>query len=274
MSSSLNLKQDEPQLAAWNDNVYLVWDVGGAWVASSTTAGASWTIANLNPAVSPTMVREPWIATSGSNVYVTWNDNSGYGATNGQFYHPYIDVSNNNGATWGGIVNLLPKGTSDWEVEVAASGNNAFVTIRDHTTTYSTNGDVLFEATYDAGSTWVPALGSSPLNLSNDPGITGWATGIAVSGNTVALVYPSNCVTGQTAPFPNSGSGDCTMEVSYSNDNAQTFFAPVNASLDRRAGPTTDIASSCISASGSYAYAVWQDEPQTTFQVYFSAVSG
>ena len=114
---------DEPQIAAWGNYVYATWDRNGAWFDVSANNGATWSAAvNLNPnskTVPAGLVREPWIAASGPNVYVTWNDNSGYGTTNGPIYDPYIMISNNNGKTWnqnfspkGVKVNLMPSSTS------------------------------------------------------------------------------------------------------------------------------------------------------------------
>ena len=184
-------------------------------------------------------MREPWIAASGSNVYITWNDNSGYGALNGKLYHPYIMVSNNFGATFtsSNKIDLFPNTTSSWETQVAASGNKVYVVMRDHTPTFTTNGDVMFMQSADAGHTWTPTLGTSaPMDVSNDNQITGWSNGIGVSGNTVAFAYLSDCVTGQQEPSPNSGPGDCGMMVSYSSNGGTSFYPQVNISSDRTAG--------------------------------------
>jgi hypothetical protein len=55
----------------------------------------------------------------------------------------------------------------------------------------------------DAGHTWSPTLGTSaPTDVSNDNQITGLSNGIGISGNTVALAYLSDCVTGQQGAFP------------------------------------------------------------------------
>lgn len=276
---------DEPQIAAWGNYVYATWDRNGAWFAYSSNNGATWsTPVNLNPgskSVPAGLVREPWITASGSNVYVTWNDDSGYGTTLGTVYDPYIMVSNNNGLTWnqnyspkGVKLNLMPTSTSSWEIQAQAVGNSVYVIWRDHTPAYTTNGDILMMMSTNAGLTWTPALGTTPMDVSDDNQITGWSNGIGVSGSTVAIAYMSDCVTGLQEPSPNSGSGDCGMMVSYSNNGGQSFYPEVNVSNDRTAGPITDVSSSNFAVSGSNVYVTWQDEPQTTFQVYFSSTDG
>jgi hypothetical protein len=126
----------------------------------------------------------------------------------------------------------------------------------------------------NAGLSWTPALGATPMDVSNDNQITGWSNGIAISGSTVALAYMSDCVTGQQEPSPNSGPGDCGMFVSYSNNGGASFYPQVNVSNDRSAGPISDISSSNFAASGQYVFAVWQDNAASNFQVYFSATNG
>ena len=216
----------EPQIAAWGNDVYATWDRGGAWLGASTNNGQTWTVKNANAPNTGT-VREPWIAASGPNVYVTWNDNSGYGATNGAQYHPYIMVSNNFGAsfTTKNKIDLFPNTTSSWEIQDAAVGNTVYVTWRDHTPAYTTNGDVLLMQSNDAGHTWTPALNTAaPIDVSNDNQITGWSNGIRFSGSTVALAYMSDCVTGQQEPSPNSGreTVGCSSGTATMGDNPST----------------------------------------------------
>ena len=275
---------DEPQIAAWGTYAYVTWDRNGAWFTSTANSGATWsTPINLNSAkgIPSGLVREPWIAASGPNVYVTWNDNSGYGTTNTGSYDPYIMISNNNGLSWnqnfspkGVKLNLMPSSTSSWETQVAAMGNSVYVAWRDHTPAYTTNGDVVMMMSSNAGLTWSPGLGTSPMDVSNDNQITGWSNGVGVSGSTVAVAYLSDCVVGLQEPSPNTGAGDCGMMVSYSNNGGQTFYSQVNVSNDRTAGPITDIASSNFAVVGSYVYVVWQDNAASNFQVYFSKTDG
>ena len=272
---------DEPQLAAWGKNAYLEFDAGGApeegvYITVSTNQGATWapptTLMFLNQ--TGALDREPWIAASGSNVYATWNSNSGIGSNNPGSYNAYVSVSNDNGTTFSAPLNLYPSGMVDWEAQVAAQGNSAYITFRDHTSA-TRKGDVFFLQSNDAGHTWSPAVPTTPpLDLSNDNGITGWANGIAVSGNTIGLGYLSYCATGQQSPSPNSGPGDCGVFGSYSSNNGASFSPETNVSNDKTAGPITDIASSTVAASGPYVYLAWQDESKSTFQVYFSETSG
>lgn len=278
---------DEPQIAAWGTYAYATWDRNGPYFSYTSNNGLTWsTPVNLNPGsktVPAGTTREPWISASGSNVYVTWNDNSGYGTTLGDVYDPYIMVSNNNGQTWnqnapvkGVKLNLMPNSSSSWEIQVQAVENTVYVVWRDHTPAYTTNGGVLYMYSTNAGETWTPSLDSAiPTNVaSNDNSIKGWTNGIGVSGNTVAVAYLSDCTTGLQEPSPNSGSGDCAMQAVYSNNGGQSFFPEVNISDDKTSGPITDISSSNFAVSGSYVFVTWQDEAASNFQVYFSATNG
>ncbi len=106
---------DEPQIAAWGTYAYATWDRNGPFFSFTSNNGLSWSNpVNLNPGsktVPAGTTREPWVTASGPNVYVTWNDNSGYGTTISPApYDPYIMVSNNYGATWN--QNAAVKGVS------------------------------------------------------------------------------------------------------------------------------------------------------------------
>lgn len=275
---------DEPQITAWGAYAYATWDRNGPYVSYTSNNGLTWSNpVNLNPgtkAVPAGTTREPWITAAGSNVYVTWNDNSGYGTSLGKVYDPYIMVSNDNGLKWnvnnGGVkLNLMPNSSSSWEIQDQAVGNTVYVIWRDHTPNYTVNGDILMMISTNAGATWTPSLDSSiPMDVSNDNQITGWSNGIGVSGSTVALAYMSDCITGEQEPSPDSGPGDCGMMVSYSNNGGSSFFPEVNISNDRTAGPITDVSSSNFAVSGTNVYAVWQDQAASNFQVYFSMTNG
>ncbi len=275
---------DEPQIAAWGSYAYATWDRNGPYFAYTSNNGLTWSNpVNLNPgtkSVPAGTTREPWITAAGSNVYITWNDNSGYGTTLGKIYDPYIMISNNNGQSWnlnyGGVkLNLMPNSSSSWEIQDQAAGNSVYVVWRDHTPAYTTNGDDLMMISNNAGLTWTPALHTAiPMDVTDDNQITGWTNGIGVSGSTVAIAYLSDCVNGLQEPSPNSGSGDCGMMVSYSNNGGQSFFPEVNVSNDRTAGPITDISSSNFAVSGSSVFVTWQDQAASNFQVYFSSTNG
>lgn len=276
---------DEPQIAAWGTYAYATWDRNGPYFAYTSNNGVTWSNpVNLNPGtktVPAGTTREPWITASGPNVYVTWNDNSGYATSLGKIYDPYIMVSNNYGQTWntnnGGVkLNLMPNSSSSWEIQDQAVGNTVYVIWRDHTPSYGVNGSVFFMMSTNAGQTWTPALDTqAPVDISNgDPGVTGWSNGIGVSGSTVALAYMGACSTGEQEPSPDSGPGDCNMMAAYSNNGGQSFYQETDVSTDGTSGPITDVASSNFAVSGSDVFVTWQDEPSTTFQVYFSMTTG
>ncbi len=260
-----------PQIAAYGNYAFATWNGGGAWFSESNNSGLNWSTP-INVAAPNTQdVDSPWVSGWGSNVYITWNDNY----TTGN-YEPYIAVSNDNGSTWTPRQLLLSGAKNDYQVQVTAVGSNAYVIFRDHSSPYHTftnskNGSVFFEASYDNGTHWTPYYSTSPGDLANgSQGITGWADGVAVSGNDVGFAYLSGCSVGQYEPFPNSGNGDCNMYASYSNDSGTTFMPQIQLSTDFLAGPIRQISSSNYAMSGSNMYVAWQDNSTSNFQIYLS----
>ena len=66
--------------------------------------------------------RNPQIATSGNNVYVTWYDNT---PGNNDIF---VAASSNNGTSFGTPINLSNNPGSSIIPQIAASGNNVYVT--------------------------------------------------------------------------------------------------------------------------------------------------
>lgn len=98
------------------------------FVASSTNNGASFTTTQVSSAGGIT----PALAAAGSNVYVTWNDDSPCPVTalnlkiNGTTEDCImVDSSTNNGASWSTPVELNP--STNGEAQVVASGSYAYV---------------------------------------------------------------------------------------------------------------------------------------------------
>ena len=186
----------EEQLVASNHTAYFIAD--GVYFSATYNDGLNWTAPIVLygiylygsgcPTLSSPCVysfgREPWIAASGSNVYVTFNaidlasppNASGLGSSN-PIYRIYGLTSNDNGSTWysGNSTNpshqlttfppvvttpadqqkFLMSGAikSDWEPENIAFGNNAVLTFHS-----VGNQGIYMMNTTNAGVSWVARI--------------------------------------------------------------------------------------------------------------------
>ena len=96
----------------------------------------------------------PQIAAIGNNVYVTWNDDTPAGN-----FDILFAVSNNNGTSFGNPINLSNNAGFSFNQEIAAIGNNVYVTWQDNTP----GNDDIFVITN------AKPFGT-PVNISNNPG--------------------------------------------------------------------------------------------------------
>ena len=100
----------------------------------------------------------PQIATSGNNVYVTWHDDTPAGNSD-----IFFAVSNNNGTSFGNPINLSNNAGVSSFPQIAAIGNNVYVTWHDNTP--AGNFDILFASSNNNGTSF-----GTPINLSNNIG--------------------------------------------------------------------------------------------------------
>ena len=98
----------------------------------------------------------PQIAASGNNVYVTWYDDT---PGNSDIF---FAVSNNNGISFGTPINLSNNTGGSSSPQIAAIGNNVYVTWEDDT---PGNSDIFFAASNNNGTSF-----GTPINLSNNTG--------------------------------------------------------------------------------------------------------
>ncbi len=143
----------------------------------------------------------PAIATSGNNnVYVAWQDDN---LTPNRF-DVLFAASNNNGTSFGTPINLSNNIGFSGNPQIAAVGNNVYVTWTDTT---PGSQDILFAASNNNSTSF-----GTPINLSNNAG-SSFGAQIAVSGNNVYVTW-----------FDNTP-GDFDIFVIT---NAQPFGTPVN----------------------------------------------
>ena len=88
----------------------------------------------------------PQIAVSGNNVYVTWEDTTPGNAD------IFFAVSNNNGVSFGTPINLSNNTGNSINPQIAASGNNVYVTWHDDTP--AGDRDIFFAASNNNGTSF------------------------------------------------------------------------------------------------------------------------
>ena len=96
----------------------------------------------------------PQIATSGNNVYVTWDDTISAGNAD-----IFFAVSNNNGTSFGTPINLSNNTGFSQIPQIAVIGNNVYTTWQDNT---PGNTDIFVITSAQPFGT--------PVNISNNPG--------------------------------------------------------------------------------------------------------
>ena len=184
---------------------------------------------------------QPQIAVSGNNVYVVWADR-----TPGINFDIFFAVSIDNGQTFSTPINLSNNTGSSTQPQIAASGNNVYVTWEDRT---PGNPEIFFAVSIDNGQTF-----STPINLSNN---TGGSTEpqIAVSGTNVYVTWIDNT--------PGNFNIDIFFAVSI--DNGQSFSTPINLSNNTGLSSQQQIA-----ASGNNVYIVWTDSTPGNNDILFA----
>jgi len=234
----------EPQLAAYGNYAYFISD--GVSFAYSSNSGSTWKSVSLKAGAAS----EPWIAASGPNVYVAWEQKG----TN-KTAPIYGEVSNNNGVTFSGKRVLSGSVVNSWEPQLAASGNHAYLSFRSLTPpsawiTSSSNG----------GATW-----STPTELSTSGHSTGWPLDVAVSGSNVFTIYGSATT---------SGGSVWNAYASYSSNSGSAWSPSPGINLSGNAvgvaAPATDVASASIMANGASGFAAWQSSQTGSNQIYFA----
>jgi hypothetical protein len=129
------------QIAATGTDVYVVWTDNTSgnneilFVASTNSGGAFGSQINLSSNSGDSS--SPSIFISGSNVGVTWSDNS---VGN---YEILFRISNDNGSTFGSSQNLSSNSGSSTSPTIGLVGTDVYVAWRDFTTL---NSEILFEA--------------------------------------------------------------------------------------------------------------------------------
>ena len=220
-----------PQIATSGNNVYVTWHDNtpgnnDIFFRASNNNGASF-ITPINLSNNTGGSSNPQIATSGNNVYVTWQDNTP--GNNDIFFR----ASNNNGTSFGSPINLSNSTGGSSNPQIAISGNNVYVTWIDNT---PGNNDIFVAASNNNGASF-----GNPINLSNNAG-SSTSPQIATSGNNVYVTW-------YDGPF-----GNTDIFVAASNNNGASFGTPINLSNN-----TTSSILPQIATIGNNVYVTWAD---------------
>ncbi len=208
----------DPQIAVSGSNVYVVWGDNTCppppfkcnlrydiRFIRSTDNGATWK-AVVNISKNPGDSAIPQIAVSGSNVYITWSDN-----TPGN-YEVLFRRSTDNGATWkAAAMNLSNNASESSPSQIAVSGSNVYVVWYDST---PGNADIFMTRSTDNGATMQPLVQiSSNAGGSVEPQVT------AVGSNVYVV-------------WQDSTPGNYDILSRRSTDNASTWNGVKNLSTN------------------------------------------
>ena len=208
----------QPQIALSGNNVYVTWadrtpginfDI---FFAVSIDNGQTFSTP-INLSNNTGGSTEPQIAVSGTNVYVTWIDN-----TPGNFnIDIFFAVSIDNGQSFSTPINLSNNTGLSSQQQIAASGNNVYIVWTDST---PGNNDILFATSNDNGQSF------NTINISNNAGGS-FQPQIALSGNNVYVTWAD----------ATPGNSDIFV---ISND--RPFGTPINLSNNAGSSSTPQIA--------------------------------
>ena len=212
-----------PAIATEGNNVYVTWNDGSTSTTGITniflvvsnnngqTFSAPINLSNVTNNSINTLNSE--ITTSDNNVYVLWE-----GDRAGQNQDIFFTASNNNGQTFSNPMNISKSGgvtfSSDGSVpteerSIVTQGNNVYIIWK-----HEISGifDIFFAVSNNNGQTF-----SNPINVSNNIGNSNDPK-IDIKGNNVYIIWRDNT------------SSNYEILFAVSNNNGQTFTAPINLS--------------------------------------------
>ena len=153
----------------------------------------------------------PLVASSGNNVYVTWQDNV-FGHNKHLNYDILFKSSSDGGHTFGDAINLSNNSGFSEHPQISVNGNNVYVVWADNT---GLNRDIYITSSSDGGHTFGDAT-----NLSNNAADS-HNPEIAVLGKSVYVVWQD------TQKNQNGNSG---ISFTSSSDGGHIFGDAINLS--------------------------------------------
>jgi hypothetical protein len=179
----------------------------------------------------------PFMAASGSNVYVVWPDSR---IGNSEIYYKR---STNNGLNWTEDTRLTQDPASSEYAYVAATGSNVHVVWRDNR---DGNFEIYYKRSLNGGSGW-----EADTRLTNDPVSSNWPT-VAVNGSNIHVLWRDF--------------RDGNWEIYYKRSitNGSTWEADKRLTNDPAASE-----SPFVSVSDVYVHIVWYDSRDGNNEVYY-----
>ncbi|MDE1726973.1 MAG: exo-alpha-sialidase [Thaumarchaeota archaeon] len=220
-----------PKIFATENHVYLIWEDNSeknfdVFLSSSNDSGTTFgTMTNVSNDKGDSGA--PQMTINGNNVNVVWMDN-----TFGNF-----DILFSK-STDGGVTFTKPVNVSGNQQD---SGYQQFVVVGDKiyvawTSAISDkNYDILFAKSTDGGQTF-----GTPINISSNPGASGWPQ-ISVDGNNVYTSWVDNTA------------GHYDIYISKSADDGNTFEAPIDVNSG-----TSGSWYNIMATSSNTVYLAWQ----------------
>ena len=292
-----------PEIASVSSNVYIVWqddDSGDTdiFFKRSTDDGATFDAVETNLSFSDGFSDLPQIAASGSNVFVTWQDDPSPDFINDIFF----TASTDNGGTFGATTNLSTDLFGDFSEnpKIASVGDNVYVVWQ---TDVAGEQDVYFVGSNDAGTTFdvINNLSSTPDGFSEFPEIAATGSNVyvvwvdddnppdfevevffAASTNSGASFTGSKIISDDDSFLSaepkiaavgnnvyivwedySSGIGEIFFAVS--TDNGVNFSTPIN--LSNNAGQSQF---PVIAANGNQVYIAWEDDSSGDADIFFA----
>jgi len=267
-------KNNFQRIWATGTDAYVTWEgtVSGGmdiYFSATTNCGVSWSAAKvLNtvviPSTCPYLCAQPTLTAVGSDVYVTWTQQNPFQTAMSPSCAPtkgpggcedvYVRSSTDGGSTWGAEHFF---GNSAYirgahEPEIAASGNSVYLTWDD--------SHLYFSESTNNGGTWVSYTTTSTSENALALNQTSFAATnrephIAVSGNTVYIVWEANPGTKETTYLQVSSDGGTT----WLPNNSPFVFG-------NNGGTWLPI----VFPSGSDAYVAWGQLIKGTFEAEFA----
>jgi len=236
----------DPSIAVDGQNVYVVWrDTKGAvcypttcfndiFFSESTNGGASFsTPINVSHDLASSLF--PVIASSGSNIYVAWENSTLY--SNPQVY---FSRSTNGGSTFSGAaIDLSNDAGYTQNIAVASSGSDVYVVWQDNT---PGNYQIFYRLSTDYGANFNPTV-----NLSNSPA---GAPTLSLTSTSIYVAWtygPGGVKVRRSTDGGNSFGGIYTIaaqagsRVLFASDSNVYAVWPQQVPRDRNIPPHTDV---------------------------------
>ena len=235
-----------PSMAASGTGVHVVWEDQrpgnlDLYYKRSTDGGLTWETEKQ-------LTHDPYdswdacIAMSDSVLHIVWMDDRD--ATGPLNYDIYYKRSADGGLNWGPDTRLTNTPSYCGLPCVAASGQVVHVVWEDDRN--GGNGDIYYKRSEDGGISW-----SADIRLTNDPA-SSWDPSIAVYGSIVHVIWMDD------------RNGDYEIYYKRSTDGGLTWGADTRLSND-----PNDSEYPSIAASGSMVHAVWEDNRDGNYNIYY-----